>query len=280
MQTVAIVGVGLIGGSFGLALRKYGFTGDIIGVSSPAAIEAGLNVGAITRSASLEEAARAADLIYLAQPVDRILTTLENLQPLVKPGALVTDVGSTKQAIVAKAQASLPSAFLGGHPLAGKEQRGVRAAQADLFLNRPYILTRSLSSPNLPSHDFEAWLPRIGAVVLEMSPREHDSTVAFTSHLPQLVSTALAISLSRQKNSRLTEVFGPGLLDMTRLALSSPELWLSILRTNKAAVLAALSAYSAALADLQESLQDDSLVELFELGSAWAKELRTPRTDG
>jgi prephenate dehydrogenase len=278
MQTVAIVGVGLIGGSFGLALREHGFAGDVIGVSSPAAIEAGLNIGAITHSASLEEAASAADLIYLAQPVDRILITLEKLQPLLKPGALVTDAGSTKQAIVAKAETCLASAFLGGHPLAGKEQRGAGAAQADLFLNKPYILTRSSSSS--PSLEFESWLGRIGARIVEMSPTEHDSTLAFTSHLPQLVSTALALSLSRQSNPRVSEIFGPGLLDMTRLALSSPELWLSILLTNKAAVLAALNAYSIALADLQESLQNDNLVELFELGSAWAKQIRTPRIDG
>ena len=277
MNTVAIMGVGLIGGSFGLALRENGFTGDIIGVSSQPAIEAGLKAGSITRTASLEEAAATADLIYLAQPVDRILNTMERLGAFVRPRVLVTDAGSTKSAIVQKAKESLPEvAFVGGHPLAGKEKGGAQAAQADLFLGKPYILTPHLP-PTEAESDFRIWLARIGAQLVEMSPDEHDSTVAFTSHLPQLVSTALSLALSRQFESQPTEVFGSGLLDMTRLAMSSPELWMPILRTNKSAVLAALEMHSAALKDLQLSLQNDSLIELFRAGSKWAKELRNPR---
>lgn len=274
MNTVAIVGVGLIGGSFGLALRQAGFTGDLIGVSSKPAIEAGLKAGAITRSAPLAEAAAAADLIYLAQPVDRILAVIGKLDNLARPGVLVTDAGSTKQAIVQKATAYLHSVhFLGGHPLAGKEQRGAGAAQPDLFRHRPYILT-----PHLPEVDASAtlrwWLQRIGARILEMSPEEHDSTVALTSHLPQILSTALALTLARTQDSRISEVFGPGLIDMTRLALSSSELWTPILRTNKAAVSAALENYAAALTDLHMSLDSDKLVELFEVGAHWADQLR------
>ncbi len=278
MNTVAIVGVGLIGGSFGLALRANGFTGDVIGVSSLPAIEAGLEAGAVTHSASLEEAAAAADLIYLAQPVDRILNTMDRLGACANPAALITDAGSTKQAIVQRARQALKSVtFLGGHPLAGKEKSGVQAAEADLFFDKPYVLT-----PHLPSSgadaEFRSWLARIGARVIEMSPEEHDTTVAFTSHLPQLASSALALALSRQFETRTTDVFGSGLLDMTRLAMSSPELWIPILRSNRSAVSAALGAYSAALKDLQLSLQNDSLVELFGAGSKWAKELRDPRT--
>ncbi len=273
METVAIVGVGLIGGSFGLALRAHGFRGEILGVSSSRAIAAGLAIGAITRAASLREAAASAALIYLAQPVDGILLTLEKLRGMVRPGTLVTDAGSTKVAIVAKAQACLPTGcFLGGHPLAGKEQRGAAAAEATLFLDKPYILTPGPSVA--ASSEFRSWLTRIGAKTVDMSPEEHDATVALTSHLPQLVSTALALTLSRQQNPRVGEIFGPGLLDMTRLAMSSPELWLSILRTNKADVVAALDQYASALADLRDSIQNDTLVEFFEFGSAWAKQLR------
>ncbi len=274
MNSVAIVGVGLIGGSFGLALREAGFAGDLIGVSSKPALEAGLKIGAITHHANLAEAAAAADLIYLAQPVDYILSTIEELEGLARPEALVTDAGSTKQAIVAKAIACLHTVqFVGGHPLAGKEQRGVQAAQPDLFRNRPYILTpHSAHSPQFV--DFKTWLARIGARLVEMSAAEHDATVALTSHLPQIVSTALTVTLARQNNDRLLEVFGPGLLDMTRLAMSSPELWASILRTNRADVLAALVRLTTVLTDLQVSLENDSVVELFETGAAWAKELR------
>jgi len=274
MNTVAIVGVGLIGGSFGLALRESGFTGDLIGVSSPPAIRAGLQAGAITRSASLAEAAAVADLVYLAQPVDRILITLEQLESVARPGTVATDAGSTKQAIVQKAASCLSAVhFVGGHPLAGKEQRGAEAAQFDLFRDRPYILTPHL--PETPaSVNLRSWVQRIGAKILEMTPGEHDSTVALTSHLPQILSTALAVTLARQHDNRVFQAFGPGLTDMTRLAMSPPDLWKSILSTNKPAIRAAIAAYSEVLKNLQVALESDSLMELFEIGSGWAKQLR------
>src|ERR1700730_14951178 len=142
METVAIFGVGLIGGSFALALKKAGFKGAIVGVSSPATIEAPRACGAIDEALPSEEAARQADLIYLAQPISRILETLPRLNPWVRPDALVTDAGSTKGAIVALASKMLTGApFLGGHPLGGKEQRGVEHADPDLFRSRHYVLT-------------------------------------------------------------------------------------------------------------------------------------------
>src|SRR5437588_724526 len=122
MRTVAIAGVGLIGGSFGLALRKAGFAGELIGVSSDPAVSAGIEAGAIDGGANLEEAARSADLIYLSQPVDRILSTIPVLAKIARPDCLITDAGSTKARIVAAASAACLKTFLGGHPLAGKEQ--------------------------------------------------------------------------------------------------------------------------------------------------------------
>jgi prephenate dehydrogenase len=276
MKTVAIVGVGLIGGSFGLALRQNGFRGRLIGVSSAPAIEAGIAAGAIDAGAGLEEAARAADLIYLAQPVDRILTTLGSLQGLVRPTALVTDAGSTKAAIVRQAAKYLPSgSFLGGHPLAGKEQRGAQAAEPGLFAGRPYVLTPEGPATEA-SREFRSWLTRIGARLVEIPADEHDRIVALTSHLPQVISTALAVTLSRQPD-RVNEIFGPGLLDMTRLAMSAPDLWIPILKTNKGPVTAALEAYISTLDSLRHALQNDNLVKLFETGFCWAKLLREPK---
>src|SRR5437588_5108454 len=129
MQTVAIVGVGLIGGSFGLALKKAGFSGTIVGVSSEATLRVALDRGAIDEAAPLADAARGADLIYLAQPIGRILDTLHHLDTAVNSGTLITDAGSTKAAIVTAARKQIRRAtFLGGHPMAGKEKRGVAAA--------------------------------------------------------------------------------------------------------------------------------------------------------
>jgi prephenate dehydrogenase len=274
METVAIVGVGLIGGSFGLALRKAGFTGEIIGVSGPPALSAALARGAISSTASLSEAARRADLLYLAQPVDRILDTIASLGPLLSATCLVTDAGSTKSQIVSQASRFLPSAsFLGGHPLAGKEVRGAQAADADLFLNRPYVLT-PVTAPTPAFEEFRCWLGRLGARTIELSPEEHDQTVALTSHLPQLLSTALASTLAQQANPHLQQIFGPGLVDMTRLARSSPDLWLSILSTNLPAVTAALDSLLASLAAIRQALGKPELTGYFEDGAGFATQLR------
>jgi prephenate dehydrogenase len=274
MNTVAIVGVGLIGGSFGLALRKAGFKGEIIGVSSQPAIQAGLRSGAISSSATLAQAAARADLLYLGQPVDRILQTLEQLGPVAPARCLITDAGSTKTAIVQQASECLRSAtFLGGHPMAGKEKRGAAAADAELFRNRPYVLTPA--SPESPaSRDFRSWLELIGATTIDMSPQDHDATVAFTSHLPQLLSTALAATLGRQANPNLQRVFGTGLLDMTRLALSSPDLWLSILETNKTQVNIALETLIDVLVELKSVVQNDASASFFAAGAAFSSQLR------
>jgi prephenate dehydrogenase len=274
MNTVAIVGVGLIGGSFGLAIRKAGFDGEIIGVSSQPALEAGLHSGAISSSATLEQAAARADLIYLAQPVDRILRTIEQLGYLVPARCLITDAGSTKAAIVQKAAECLPSGtFLGGHPVAGKEQRGVDAADAELFRGRRYVLTPT--GPDTPAtQNLRSWLHLIGAITVDMPAQDHDATVAFTSHLPQLLSTALAATLGRQSNPHIHRVFGSGLLDMTRLALSSPDLWLSILETNKLQVNNSLESLIEVLVEVKGAIQNDNLASLMETGAVFASQLR------
>ena len=271
METVGIVGVGLIGGSFGLALRAAGFSGEILGVSSASAIATGIARGAISAGATLEQAAARADLLYLAQPVDRIIQTLATLRTVARPECLITDAGSTKQEIVRQ---SGGLHFLGGHPMAGKEQRGAEAAEATLFRGRPYVLTPH-APPSPAVQEFRGWLEKFGANVIEMSPGEHDSTVALTSHLPQLVSTALAAMLHERKDENLEKVVGPGLLDMTRLAMSAPDLWLSILSTNQVEVLAALDDFEESVDKVRKALAASNLADLFRAGSEFASKIRT-----
>jgi prephenate dehydrogenase len=273
MKRIAIAGVGLIGGSFGLALRKAGYNGELVGISSARSIEAGVRAGAISRGVTLAEAAATADLIYLSQPIDEILRTLPLLGSIAQEKCLITDAGSTKRAIVEAASQYVKAArFLGGHPMAGKESRGVESADADLFQGRPYVLTPTASTGD--TGEFRLWLDRIGARVFEMEAAEHDKTVAFTSHLPQLLSTALAATLARQKASHISEVFGPGLIDMTRLSLSAPEVWMSVLRTNKAAVQEAIRAYQKTLAELEDQLEEPELEKLFEVASEFSGSIR------
>ena len=278
MRHVAIVGTGLIGASFGLALRSAGFDGAITGVSGPPAIAEAVAAGAIDGGAPLEEAIPQADLVFLSQTIGRILDTIRRLEPLLRTGALVTDAGSTKCEIVDVARQNITRAqFLGGHPMAGKEKRGARAADGGLFRNRTWILT-----PDEPgeletaaARDFLAWLERIGARVRTFDADEHDRVVSLTSHLAQLASTALAATVADKLGGppRLDAV-GPGLEDMTRLALGSYEIWRDILATNSEHIERALGVYIQKLEHMRENLRTRQLQQEFERGAAFAARLR------
>jgi prephenate dehydrogenase len=279
IETVSIVGTGLIGASFGLALRRAGFAGHILGVSSPAALGDALACGAVDAGATLEEAVAAADLVYLAQPIVRIVETIGRMAPLVRETALVTDAGSTKRRIVEAGGAIRRGQFLGGHPMAGKEKRGAAAAEASLFQGRTYILTPCdpAELETAVAREFRRWVGRIGAVELVLDPEEHDRVVAFTSHLPQLLSTGLGATLARSLPSlEHLRAAGPGLVDMTRLAGSSYELWRDILDTNREAIEAALGAYIEELGSLRNGLAGDTISEAFASANALAGHLRRP----
>jgi prephenate dehydrogenase len=274
VETVAIFGVGLIGGSFGLALRAAGFTGEIVGVSSPSTIAKATELRAIDVGVTAEEACRRADLLYLSQPIGRIMDTLRHLNP--KAGALVTDAGSTKNQIVSTAHEHLKSGqFLGGHPMAGKETRGAEAADGRLFKGRPYVLTpgdpREMETPAV--REFLGWLEKIGARTLILGAEEHDYLVAYSSHLPQLVSTALAAMIAESAPDAAA-VAGPGLVDLTRLALSSFDLWRDILATNPDAVEEALNAMIGKLEHLRDNLRTREMEQEFRSAASLAGALR------
>lgn len=267
MDTLVIAGVGLIGGSFGLAMRRAGFKGRIIGVSSPAVIQTALARGAIDEGLFLEEAASLADVVYLARPIEQILRTLDMIGGHVKPRALVTDAGSTKRVICARAGKSLHEArFIGGHPMAGKESRGVEHAEASLFEGRPYVLT---SRDNV----LEDWIAKMGAKLVFLSPAKHDRLVGLASHLPQMLSTALGSALADEPES--AKVAGPGAMDMTRLAMSSYEIWHDILATNGDTIEAALDGMIGKLEMLRASLRSPEMEKEFERAAKAARALRS-----
>ena len=264
----------MIGASFGLALRKAGFDGEIIGVSSPRAVDSAIEAGGIDRAAPLADAVGQADLVFLSSTIGRILDTVRHLDPLVRPDALVTDAGSTKCEIVDLARQMFHRGqFLGGHPMAGKETRGAAAADAGLFQGRTWVLTpddpAELETP--AARDFCAWLERIGARLVVLDSDEHDRVVSFTSHLPQLASTALAAVVA---DVRKLEVSGSGLADMTRLAASSYDLWRDILATNSGHIERALADYIQKLEHMRENLRTRQLQQEFERGAAMAGRLR------
>jgi prephenate dehydrogenase len=229
LNTVSIVGVGLIGGSFALALRKAGFTGRLIGVSSPEAIRAGIERGAIDEGMPLAEAAAQSNLIC------------ERAATCVRRGR-----------------------FVGGHPMAGKETRGAGEADADLFRGRPYVLASR-------STELEPWLEKMGARVVILDAAEHDRLVAMVSHLPQLMSTALASALGDEPKS--ASVAGPAAMDLTRLALSPYDIWRDIFATNAGPIDAALSGFIARLEGIRAALRGAGLEGEFGRASAARKEL-------
>ncbi len=281
VHTVAIVGAGLIGTSFGLALRRAGFAGRILGVSSPGAIREAFQAGAIDEAASLEDAAGRAGAIYLSQTIGRILETLHCIDQWVSPGTLITDAGSTKRAIIRTARAHIRRGlFIGGHPMAGKERSGAAEADASLFEGRTYVLTPD------PASDLETpagrwlvnWVERIGAALVVTDADEHDRIVSFTSHLTQLASTALAGTVAVHLDSpEQLALSGPGLVDATRLAMSPYDVWRDILETNADSIDRALAIYIHQLETLRENLRTRWMREEFERAAELAARLRGGR---
>lgn len=266
-KVVTVAGVGLIGGSFALALRQAGFQGKIIGVSSPATIRAALDRGAIDQALPLAEAAAQSDIIYLAQPIERILETLKVIDDAVRPGTLITDAGSTKQAIVERAgQTIRRGRFVGGHPMAGKEARGVQAADPNLFQSRPYVLTSSDAT-------LEYWIKKIGARLVSLDAAEHDRLVALVSHLPQLLSTALGSLIADSPEA--ARVAGPAASDLTRLALSPYDIWRDIFATNTGDIDRVIGDAIARLQTLRENLLSESDMQaVFARAAQAASQLR------
>ena len=271
IATVTVAGVGLIGGSFALALRRIGYGGRILGVSSPETLEVATELGVIDDGCGLETALPQSDLVYMAQPVERIIDQLDQVRKLVPEHALVTDAGSTKSAIVERARTLFEDGphFVGGHPMAGKEGRGVRVAEAELFQGALYALVPTGEAlPESPVVDeFCGWLDAMGCRRRVMQASQHDRVVAWTSHLPQLVSTALAAAIGTQlQDGRELEIAGDGLRDMTRLAASPHAVWSGILKTNPGPIDEALAAVVRELEGLRDALDDGSAEEPFQRG--------------
>jgi prephenate dehydrogenase len=268
---VAIVGLGLLGGSLGLALKKAGFTGRIAGYARrDETRQQALGEGAVDEGfADVTEAVHGADLVILATPVAVILDQLPRLQPHLSPQALITDVGSTKRRICALAAEFYAQGplFLGGHPMAGKERSGLENADARLFENARYVLT-PIKPDDLKDgrvQAFRALVTTIGARPLTSDPASHDLAVAYLSHLPQLLSSGLA-SLIDEKHAAeelILEVAASGFRDVTRLADSPYSVWRDICLTNTENIQMALDALIQKLESIKVHLGDRELENEF-----------------
>lgn len=269
-QRVAIVGLGLIGGSLGLALRRADMAEQINGYDLGRGVcEQARKVGAIDQAyTSLADTVRGAELIVLATPVGAMYTLLQKMATLASPGAVITDVASTKSQVISWAEEFLPDslAFVGGHPMAGKELSGVSAADASLFRNRIYCLTPTAKTAPAALHKVLAMIESIGARVRFLEPGEHDGQVAQVSHLPFIASTALMATAAENSNwGDAALLASSGFRDTTRLAAGSPEMYRDICLTNHEAVVRALDDYLTILHAFREHIaeRDPHLNELF-----------------
>lgn len=265
-ERISIIGVGLIGGSLGLALRRTGFSGEIVGVSRLETIEQAVAIGAVDRGVdyeNLDDGVGTSDLVVVCSPIQHIIDILPKVMAAVPAGALVTDAGSTKRRIVEAASTGRDDAFfIGGHPMAGSEKSGVTAADPFLFQNAIYILVPDERIPQQLHHGLRDLVRRIGARVFELSAETHDTVVAAISHLPQLLATCLVEMVGQLDESSEEEAFlalaAGGFRDMTRIA-SSPfaPVWRDICGTNADRIRHMVEQYKQTLSRIADQVGDD-----------------------
>lgn len=284
IERIAILGTGLLGSSVGLAMRAAGFAGTITGWNrSPAGSRQALTMGAIDSiAADAVMAARESQVVLLAVPIFSTLDFMEQLSGVLGPEHLVTDVGSTKRQIFLKASQlyNQPgrAAFLPGHPMAGKERGGAEYGDAELFRGAVWLFTddpvwtRSAQGAALVS-EWRDWVGRMGSRAIDIDPARHDEMVAWVSHLPQFVATALSALLEDEVGDapELKDVGGRALREMTRLGASPFSMWRDIAHTNSAAVEKALHAMELRLAHLRENLRTPELRNEFERANEFRK---------
>ena len=268
---IVIIGVGLIGGSLGLALKRKGFKGTLVGVDYPGALALASQRGAIDLGYPPDDIAESlsqADLIFLCTPVSQILHYLQTIGSYIQTGALITDVGSTKRRIVETANIHLPSQcdFIGGHPMAGSESSGMEAADPFLFENATWVLTPAKPMREERRRSIGDLIESTGALVLLISPHLHDEIAAAVSHLPQMAAIALmSLAARRQKeSSHFLKMAAGGFRDMTRVASSPFSNWQDIINTNHDMISEYIDAYIDELKRIKTATEKQEVHTFFD----------------
>jgi prephenate dehydrogenase len=270
VERVAIVGLGLIGGSLGMALRRHRRGVEVIGVARrQETAELAQLVGAVSRAGTHLSVIKDADLVVLACPLAVTASVLEDCRQHLAPGARVTDVGSVKGAVVRHALGALDIArnpFLGGHPMAGKELSGIEHAEPDLFRGRAWAFTPHTAGAAEPFQDFLEAVEAIGAHPLNLSPEEHDRYVALVSHVPFLVSSAYLLAVGREPDwERASELASSGFRDISRLGAGDSEMYAAITGANREEVLRAWKSLQTVLEEVQRAIETADGATLIDL---------------
>ena len=268
-KKIAVFGVGLIGGSFALALKRQSAVVEIVGVGRRRqTLDHAQRLGLIDRIADdVADALDGADLVLLSAPVAQTGALLTAIAPHLQPGTVITDAGSTKTDVVAAARTALGDKieqFVPGHPIAGREQNGPEAALSDLYVGKKVILTPlPENASELVDRVASVW-KQCGAMIQQLTPQEHDAVFAAVSHLPHLLAYALVDDIAARPNAdRLFQYAASGFRDFTRIAGSSPEMWRDIALANRPALLAELDAYLVQVTEMRDLLdkQDGAALE-------------------
>ena len=269
---IAIVGVGLIGGSIALAVKRRWPAADVTGIDRPPVLETARQLAVIDRGSEGLEGVESAELVILAAPVLQNAAALQEL-PRILRRAVITDVGSTKRTILEAARVLPPELpFVGGHPLSGAAAGGVEAARPDLFTDRPWLLTRSASTTDAVLDSLAEFVTGLGAIPRVIGATEHDRLLAFLSHLPQLTVTALMHVVGDQVGADGLALAGRGLHDTTRLASSPASPWRDIVASNGDNVTVAIDALIAALEELKSAAKPEgtpALDRMFLSAARW-----------
>lgn len=265
-RRVAIVGVGFMGASLGLAIRKKGLAREVIGIGRhETSLREASDLGAIHESTTdFNKGILGADLIVLATPVNAILETIETLKSH-RRGCIITDLGSTKAAVVARAEKVLPHSllFVGSHPLVGSEKKGAANANAQLYEGGSCIMTPTDKTNRLAREKIKQFWSQLGSTVRFMAPQEHDEILAYISHVPHLAAFALMKAMPDTVLDHATQ----GLKDMTRIAASDPQVWRDISMSNHKPVLKALDETVRVLAAVRKAIvgrDGDVLADIFK----------------
>ena len=258
---IAIIGVGLIGGSLGMSWRSRGAAAEVVGVTRrEETIAEAINVGAIDRGTTDPiEGVRDADVVVVATPVGLIAPMVKTIAPALKPGCIVTDVGSTKSVVCREIWANVegPYVFIGGHPMAGSEKAGVLAADMYLFQNAPYVLVPPPDCPGSPVETLVRLARAAGAHPMVMDCDEHDAIVATVSHLPHIVAAALvnAATARSARYDAMLQLAAGGFRDTTRVASGIEDVWTDICLTNVEQISAALDAFQFELSRFRRAIE-------------------------
>lgn len=275
-KKITIIGVGLIGGSLGLALKEKKANFKIVGIDKQEIIEKAIARGAIDEgTVNLKEGIEEADIVIIATPVKTILNLLTQINPFLKKGCLVTDTGSTKGQIVERADKVLSKDifFIGGHPMAGSEEYGIKSANSHLFQDKTYILTPTKKSNLIAIEKISSLIKMIGAKRLILNSLEHDRIVGTVSHLPQIMAVSLVNMVSelvrKENNNNYFKAVGEGFKDITRIASSPYKIWEDICDTNQENILEMIREFRNYLGVIEDKLKNNpnSLKEEFRKAS-------------